>query len=347
MFTLSDKQRVLNTASNVKVFSPANVLRTTSAAIAATDKLFIDGFGHFDLASITDIHCRRAVAAVAESEDYTVTVPAGLAIGDTVEVRIQMNTSRYQGELAVQARLGGAHYFIFTTTPLTAVGATDVVTAIIAGFAAYKASYPNGTFPFTVSTGATTSKFRVTAAAGYESISFVRTEIRRGSNNGTNSIGTQPYISLAPTLIAAGNEGKFLGKFIEESIRMATPLNTNPYGLDNADTAVDIRGKYTCITFTINANYEENLSTLAADNGPLPATHKFELYLNENTCLAANSAIAQMAAIAVLRATALTPALTAAGAISAGNFGAVPNERTEVLWLASEISTTSVANFIF
>lgn len=343
MFTLSDKQRVLNTASNVKVYSPANVLRTTSAAITAGDKLFIDGFGHFDINSITDIHCRRAVSAVAESQDYTVTVPAGLAIGEAVEVRVQMNTSRYQGELAVQARLGGAHYFIFNTAPLTAVGATDIVTAIIDGFTAYKAGFPSGTFPFTVSAGATTSKFRVTAAAGYESISFVRTEIRRSNNDGTASIGKQPYISLASTLIAAGSEGKFLGKFIEESIRMATPLNTQPYGIDNADTAVDIRGRYSCITFTLSTSYDENVSTLAADHGPLPATHKFELYLNESTCLAANSAISQMAAIALLRAAAPSTGLTSTVQPAPLTLA---QERSEVLILANESSVATVAAFI-
>jgi hypothetical protein len=64
--------------------------------------------------------------------------------------------------------------------------------------------------------------------------------------------------------------------------------------------------------------------------------------LNESTCLAANSAIAQMAAIAILRATALTPALTAVGY-------AVPTlaqERTEVLFLATEATTTTTALFI-
>jgi len=339
MFTLSDKQRVLNTASNVKVYSPANALRATSAAISAGDKLFIDGFGHFDIDSITDIHCRRAVSAVAESDDYTVTVPAGLAIGDAVEVKIQMNTDRYQGELAVQARLGGAHYFTFTTAPLTAIGAADIVTAIIAGYTAYVGKYTRGVFPFTVGAGAAGTKFRVTAAAGYESITFERAEIRR-SNAG---IGTQNFLSLAATAIAVGTQGKFLGKFIEESIRMATPLNTNPYGLDNADTAVDIRGRYTCITFTLATSYAEDLSTVAADAGtPLAASHKFELYLNEATCLAANSAIAQMAAIAVLRSTALT-ALT--NTIQAAPL-TLAQERSEVLILANESSIDTVVGFI-
>jgi len=339
MFTLADKKRVLNTASNVKVYSPANALRATSAAIAAGDRLFIDGFGHFDIDSITDIHCRRAVSAVAESKDYTVTVPSGLAIGDAIEVKIQMNTDRYQGELAVQARLGGAHYFTFTTAPLTAIAATDIVTAIVAGYTSYIGKYTKGVFPFTVGAGATTSKFRVTAATGYESITFERAEIRR-SNAG---IGTQNFLSLATTSIAVGTQGKFLGKFVEESIRMATPLNTNPYGLDNADTAVDIRGRYTCVTFTVATTFEESLSTVAADAGtPLAASHKFELYLNEATCLAANSAIDQIAAIAVLRSTALT-ALT--NTVQAAPL-TLAQEKSEVLILADESSVATTAAFI-
>ena len=47
-----------------------------------------------------------------------------------------------------------------------------------------------------------------------------------------------------------------------------------------------------------------NLSTLAADHGPLPATHKFVLYLNEATTFAADSAVAKLVAVAIQRATA-------------------------------------------
>jgi hypothetical protein len=338
MFTLSDKQRVLNTPASVKVFSPANSERTTSAAIAAGDKLLIEGFGHFDIDSITDIKCKRARVAANESLDFTVVAPTGVAIGDVIEVKIEMSTSRYQSELFVHDKLGGSKPMVFTTAPLTAVTAAAIATAIAAGYTAFNNTFPKGNYPVVVS-NPSSAVVRTVTASGYESVKVESFSIRR-ANQG---IGTQTFFKLA---IAATNtvgfEGENLGKFLEESIRMATPGNTDPYGVDNNETQVDVRGAYTAVYFTVSAPFTENLSTLAADHGPLPASHQFVIYLNESTCMAANSAAAKLAAIALLRATALatlTATLTAAPLSLAA-------EKSEVMILADASSVATVAAFI-
>jgi hypothetical protein len=339
MFTLSEKQRVINTPDSVRVFSAANVERTTSAAVAATDKLFIEGFGHFDLASISDIKLRRGRAAVLESKEFTVTAPVGVAIGDAIELSVEVATTRYQSELNVASRLGQSRTFNFVTKPLAAVTAAAIRTALVQAYTDFAAEFSMGDLAFEVTAGTAAADIRITALSGYESISFKRVAIRR-SNQG---IGSQSFVALALNVtIAEGFEGEGLGKFLEESIRMATPGNNDPYGVDNADTRVDLRGTYTALTFTVSTTYQENLSTLAADHGPLPATHKFVLYLNEATCMAANSAVAKLAAAAILRAAALsslTATVTAAPLTLA-------EEKSEVLILANGSSVATSAAFI-
>jgi len=336
-FSLSDKQRVINTPDSVRVFSPANVERTTSAAVTAGDKLFIEGFGHFDIDSITNIKLRRGRAAVNESKEFTVTAPAGVAIGDAIELRVEMDTTRYQSELAITSRLGGANTFVISTKPLAAITPAAIVDALVVAYTDFLAQFHLEETPLVIADAG--NDIRLTTTAGYESVSFKRAEIRR-SNQG---IGSQSWVTLALNVtIASAFEGEGLGKFLEESIRMATPGNNDPYGVDTNDTRVDLRGTYTALYFEVSAPYTENLSTLAADHGPLAATHKFVLYLNEATSMAANSAVAKLAAIALLRATALTP-LTAT--VTAAPL-TLAQETSEVMILANASSVATVAAFI-
>jgi hypothetical protein len=335
MFTLSDKQRVLNQPSSVKVFSAANAERTTSASITATDKFLIDGFGHFDVAAITAIKARRARPAVGESATFAISVPNGLAIGDAIEVKVEMDTARYDSTLFVQDRLGGVKPMVFTTAPLTAVGAADIATAVNTAYTNYVNTFSKGTFQIAV--GGAASNITTVANAGYEHITVRKVSIKRLSDSAFLSTA----LALPKTVVAAGFEGEGLGKFLEESIRMATPITTNPYGVDNAETQVDLRGSYTAVYFTVAVNYEETLSTVAADVKPLGATHQFVLFLNESTCLAANSAIAKLAAIALLKAG--TNGLTAT-AIAAPLTAA--QERTEVMIDELGGAVATVATFI-
>jgi hypothetical protein len=336
MFTLSDKQRVLNQPASVKAFTPAGAEVTVAANIVATDKLSIDGFGHFDIAAITDIQCRRARPAVAESATFAISVPAGLAVGDAIEVKVEMDTARYDSTLFVQDRLGGTKPMVFTTAPLAAVTAAAIATAVNAAYTAYVNTFPKGTFQITV--GGAGTNITTLANAGYEHLTVRKLSIKRLSDS---QFLFSP-IALPKVVVAAGFQGEGLGKFLEESIRMNTPITSNVYGVDNTETQVDLRGSYTAVYFTVQANYNENLSTIAADHAPLNATHDFVVFLNEATCNGANSAISKLASIALLKAG--TNGMTAA-VVTAANL-TLALEKSEVMLVAAGGSVATVAAFI-
>ena len=348
MFTLSEKIRVMNTPAHVSVVTPANVAVATAGAIANTDILKVEGYGRFDIANIANIKCRRSVPASADSKDFAVVAPAGLAIGDAVEVIVSLRTSRYQAEVLTANHIGGGRTFKFATAALTAVTPADIRTAIVAGFASWQALFAIGNPLVTVANGAAATDIMVSGdAAG--SITIERVEIKR-VNQG---IGTQTPVSLAATVTnSVAFEGAGLGKFLEESVSMSTPMNVDPYAVDTADTRVDLRGAYTEVSFEYATSYEENLGTTAADfghtslggaaTGGVAANHSFTLFLNEATCLGADGAIEKLAAIAVLRAGVyayLTATVVAAPLTAA-------QERSEVLIYSDNSSVATSAAFI-
>jgi hypothetical protein len=349
MFTLSDKLRVLNTAADVRVYDPANAERVTSAAIAAGDRLYVEGFGSFDINNITNIKLRRALAPIQEDKDFTCVAPAGIAVGDAIEVVISINTSRYQAEVLAQNHIGNGRTFKFSTEALTGITAANIRTAIVAGMVTWKSLFAIGDPIVDVIAGTAAADIRVQGdAAG--SISVTRVEIRRVAQG----IATQTFVSLALNVTTGSAfEGQGQGKFLEETIQMATPCNIDPYDNDTADTRVDIRGNYTELLFEYATSYEENLGTTAADyahttgiggpsTGGVAANHSFGIFCNESTMLAANSAIAKLAAIAVIRATAIAAlSLTVVAAPLTAN-----QDRDETLLFSDASSVATVAAFI-
>lgn len=338
MFTLGDKLRVLNADADVSVVSSAGAVRATSAAITLADTIRISGFGNFPITDITDIKMHRAVVPTVESKDYTVTVPANLAIGEAIEVRIYAKTGRYQAELKNNF-IGAARPITFMTAPLTAIAATDIATAIATAWANRAYTFHIETPVINVIAGAAVTDIKVLTVAGYESVNISKIEIKRAAQG----IGQPSPVTLAVSVVnAVGTEGLGTGKFLEESVRMATGFNTDPYGVDNTGTIVDLRASYTEVTFVLSAPYNENLSTTAADNGPLPASHRFTIWLNESTCMAADDSVNDLAAAAVL----------VAGAIAAVtvNVIAAPlttaQEETEALIIANGSSVAMAAAFI-
>lgn len=348
MFTLSEKIQVLNTDSLIKVYDATNTVVTETDDIDGdTDTLSIEGFGKFTLSKITNIKLRRAVPAANEVKDFTVTVPAGLAAGDAVEVIVSLKTNRYQSEVLVQNAIGKGRTVKFSSTIMgSTLTAAAIRTNIVAGYAAFLAQYRKGTPVINVTaSGVATDKIRVATTAGYESVSIERVEIRRVQQG----VGTQTPFSLVATTITRGTEGLNLGKFLEESIRMATPYNTDPYGINNTDTQVDIRGKYTEVFFTYATVFDEHLNPTAADYGMsgegVPAEHKFSIYLNEATCLGEDGAIEKLAKIAIERASVLANLTCTVNTVAA--MAADPTiERTEVLFIADGSTVDSTDDFI-
>ena len=350
MFTLGDKLRVLNTDADVQVISGSAATRTSTAVhpvgtpvalsgdVLGVDTIRVNGFGDFLISDILDMKAHRYVAPVSESKDYTIIAPAGLQAGEAIEVSIYAKTSRYQGELKNNF-IGAVRPITFMTAPLTTLTAAAIRTAIVTAWADRKFLFHNESSPIDVTAGVAATDIDVSTTAGYESVNITKVEIKRAAQG----IGSPAPVTLAVNVVnAVGTEGLGAGKFLEESVRMATGINTNPYGVDNADTQVDLRGGYTEVSFVIGTSYDENLSTLAADHGPLPARHRFTIWLNEATTRAANGATAMFAAAGILAAAA--NANMTATAQSAPLTRA--QEETETLRIANGDSVATVAAFI-
>ena len=343
MLTLGTKIKVLNTPSLVKVVDAAGAARATSAAIAGGDTLKVEGYGTFPINDIADIKCRRAVVATADDKEYTSVAPAGLAIGDAVQVEITIDTSRYQVDVLSANRINGGNTFIFSTLPLTAVTPTAITAAIVAGFVAYTGLFNIGTSLLNVIAGAAVTQFNVIADT-LGSISIERVSLRRM----VQGAGAFAAVSLgAPVATnSVAFEGLGIGKFLEESVHMMTGLNTDIYGLNTVDSVIDPRALYTNVSFSLAGFYEEDLSHTAADYGMTTSgvakLSKFSIYLNESNSLAANDAINDLAAIAVLRAAALA-ALTSTVVAAPLT---IAQETSEVLIIADSSSVATAAAFI-
>ena len=302
MFTLSDKQRVMNTNSEFVIRTAAGAV-AVAGAVASADRIFIEGFGQFNVSDIVDIKMARARAAVAENKDYTTVAPAGLAVGDTIQVKVELLSSRYDADIQ-NNYIGGSTPLVFSTAALTAITPTAIAAAIAAAFTQYKLQFFNAAIPVDITiVGAAAGDITVVANPGYEFVTVDKVTIKRS----VQGIANQPGVTLAVfSTTAVGSEGLGLGKYLEESVRMATWNNLNPYGVDTAGTGVDIRGEYTEVYFVINMPYTENLSTLAAGHGPLSATAAFTVWMNESTMNGLALATGLMAEVAVLAAAANT-----------------------------------------
>jgi hypothetical protein len=337
MFTLNEKQRVLNANADVAIIDPTTgAVNVASTPIVSTDSIAIKGFGTFPILSITDFKARRASAAVAEVSDFLITVPTGLAIGEAVEARITYKTSRYAGEDAINY-IEGSRPFVFQTAALTGVTAANIRTALVAGWASYLATFAKFDPKISVSAGAGASDLRVTVVTSYEYLTITKVEISRV----VQGAGSQTKVNLAKTAITTGSEGNGLGKFLEESIRMATPMTTNPYGIGGDDWRVDVRGSYTQIYFKVAATYDDAVIPHGSDL-IASSEHTYMIYLNEATCLGSDNAIENLAEVGVIVAGLLSN--VAVTAIAAPLTRA--EEEVEALIIATGDSVATAADFI-
>ena len=341
MFTLSDKQRVLNKEADVIVQSASGTERTASADVDLADEIRIAGFGKLNISDIKDMKVIRAVAPVAAETQFTCVAPAGLAVGDAIEVRVFLKTARYQAELKNNF-IGATRPVVFSTAPLAATTTTAIRTAITAAWTKYESMYHNSENPITVGNGAASaSATQVTVVAGMESVSIVKMELKR-QNSG---IGSQAGISLvvAGTPVV-GTEGQGQGKFLEESVHMGTAANTAVYGVDNDSTAIDTRADYTEVTFELAVAYDEDLGIAAADTN-MVGNHRFTVFMNEANMIAADAAISKMAAAAILAAGA-NAGMTLTDQTATGGMLTNAQEMTETLRISNGNSVDDVAAFI-
>jgi len=289
MFTLSDKQRVENSNAAIEVRDTANG-EVAVAGIVGTDTVVIPGFGKFPVASIKAIKLRRAVAPVLEVKEFDIVAPAGVAIGDSIEVSFSLKTSRYQVDILTQKGIGTGRGFKFNTAPLTAITTTAISAAIVAAYGSYKSQFPISDLILDVEAGTGATDIKVSLTAGNESVSVEKLEIRKTGQGVASSLLLKiAEVSPETASTRVGFEGAGQGKFLEESVRMGSAANVDPYGLNTATTQVDLRGSYTEVFFALEAK-----DFLGKDT----ATHNFTLFLNEGNMLGAGQAIEKLATVA-------------------------------------------------
>jgi hypothetical protein len=351
MFTLGEKFRVLNTSADLEVYDTAvstSLQRATVAdiklATKATTYFKIKGFGKFALSDITEFYGIRAKAATAEVSTNLVVVPTGLAPGNVIEARITLATERYEGELANNYITGGRP-IVIQTAPLTTIGANDIAIAVAAAWNAYVGLFNKATFAISTITAPGAGVITVTMASGYEGVTLSKIEISISAQGS----GTYPKTKLVKTVTTAGSQGRGLGKFLEESIRVGTADNVRTYGMNaSSDTSVDVRGSYTQFNWRMTANYDHALGNDSVDFKPT-AEHSFTLFLNEATCMtAANDttsalAINRMSEL-VLKAALLTPVTTnvsANDATSTAAYALVPLLRPTDIGALTTITFTT------
>lgn len=286
MFTLGEKFRVLNTGSDVELYDGVTPLTTTALVFGstkATTFFTVRGYGKFSLANLTDFRAARAKAAAVEQAKFTMVAPVGVAVGNVIEARITLSKERYEGELA-NNYISGSRPIVIQTAPLTGILATNISTAIEVAYNAYKSLFNKSNFVLStlVNTG---GDLVSTISTGYEGVAVAKIEISISAQGS----GTYPKTSLAKVAFAIfgtqGSQGRGLGKFLEESIRVSTAENIRAYGMNaSADTTVDLRGSYTQFNFRMTANYDHALGNDSVDFKPT-AEHDFTLFLNEATSM--------------------------------------------------------------
>jgi len=197
MFSLGEKQRVLNTNADISFFDPAvGTARATTAAILSTDVFNIKGFGTFSIGDLVDIKLARAKAVALESKDYGVVAPVGVIIGDQIEVQITIQSTRFQSNV-VNDYINGGKKIIFQTAALTGVTTTNISTAIVAAWTARVATFAKSEELINVTAAGAATDFRVLAATGYESVTVTKVEIRRS----LQGAGTFPFTQKVVVLV--------------------------------------------------------------------------------------------------------------------------------------------------
>jgi hypothetical protein len=274
MFTTGFKEVVLNSLDGV----------TATATL-----LKIEGYSAITAADVVKISGTRAQPAVNFQKDFTVVAPAGIAAGDSVELRATFVTDRYQSEMTSNY-IDQGRPIILTTPPLATVTAAAIRTALVAAWTAYTGNLTVED-PILEFTAGTQNNVDLRVTGKHASVRVTKVEIRR-TKPGTAST---PFVELAlasaggTVVLTDNSEGLNLGKHLEESVRMSTFANVNPYGVqvNGNSQSIDLRGSYTCLVIETpapNAGFEPHryIKHDGVNEGSNPQPVRFVIYINEN-----------------------------------------------------------------
>jgi len=223
------------------------------------DVLKIKGYGAFDktkAAPITDKPSQPP--AKSQKEFDTGTIP-GLASGDSLSVVLTYKSMR---NISSQARnyIEDGKKIAFSTAPIVGTGASGEVTAADAATAimtAYDAMFNRSGVEEQVIELYTTHPSPVYALkamavqtyAGFIEIDYMEVKVIQA----TKTRDVVPY-RLTEGGVVKSASGHGQGKFLEESRRMGTFLNSAPYQaqIGGNSQGIDVRGTYRMVAFEID-----------------------------------------------------------------------------------------------
>lgn len=243
MFNLGTKQIVLNGSGSIT---------EVPATAEAPGVITIEGFGVFTIPSVAAAAAR--VGAITESSNavagvYTITPVTPYDPTKTYVLVLGIRSSRVlsnifsnRDALTFQSKMGSAN-----------IGSAFAA-GQIAGFNDQMVKFSG------------TTTLIATMQKGYEGVAIESISIRESLTEApqayTWAITTQP------------SEGVNLGRHIEEEVQNSTFENLDPYGAKGGSDTVDVRGKYTEITWTCVAE---------DDDSPGWAPHEMLGYGDANT----------------------------------------------------------------
>jgi len=233
MFNLGYKEIVLNSKGGITV--------------DAGKSINIPGYLRLKAGQVSNYKKTPAEDAKVQEITFTVAALSGIAVGDGVEVVINFDSTR---ELSDQARdfIKHGKKIVFQSAPVATADAKGMAKAIFDGWVAFKNQRPLSEFYFDVLDPAGKAELKVKVLPGYEHITITDAKVKRA----VPCTGAENcFVDLKVAKNVEGYEGHGLGKFIEESRRMATPQNVMPYAQQSGGNSqgIDVRGKYTMYLF--------------------------------------------------------------------------------------------------
>lgn len=213
MFNLGTKQIVLNSNANVT---------------EANGVISIAGFGEFTVPT--------AVVAATRVGAITVSKPAKAGVYTITPVTAYDDTKTYDIVLGIRSErvLSNIYSDGDSWTFQSKAGSTNIGGAFAAG---QIAGFNDQIVKFS---GTTT--LIATFQPGYEGVSIESIELR--------DVNTGAVQKFNWAITTAPSEGVGLGRHIEEEVQNSTMENLDPYGSKGGNETVDVRGKYTEITWT-------------------------------------------------------------------------------------------------
>ena len=283
MFNLGYKEIVLNSDASIDITG---------------DVLSIEGYGTFnktDAAFVAQHSFNVAVDPVQEIAIYVIPATSivmppdawgnaqTLAVGNAIEVEVKVRSLRNMSALARDFIIDGKS-IVFQSTPLLAVDAAGIATAIAAGYKLLfdKLSESERYFEI-VANG---DNIELTVTKGLEHVYVKSLGLKVVAHGGLPFTMVAKDASSTEGVIGLGQ-----GKFIEESRRMATFENIAPYAQQHGGNSqgVDVRGKYTQYLFESSKDstapgwesheYVDH-SFVNAEMNSTP--RKYVMYINEN-----------------------------------------------------------------